>query len=120
MSEVLKVLQHLEVSWKIVGAYYAKCKWMPPPPRVTNCFEPAAAAAAAGAGKLCQSSSLPFSSNTEMGLHDNRGDTAAALQSPIKFEAQVSLSLTSNFLIEPSQRRLIISYFVDPSQELLR
>lgn len=80
MSEVLKVLQHLEVTWKIVGAYYAKCKWVPPPPRVTNCFESAA--------KRCQS--LALSSN-EIGLHENRGDATAAvaLQSPIKFEAQL-------------------------------
>lgn len=87
MSEVLKVLQNLEVTWKIVGAYYAKCKWMPPPPRVTNCFDPAVAA-----GKLRQSSSLAFGSNKNS-LHENRGDTAAVLQSPIKFEAQVTLSL---------------------------
>ncbi|KAG0607832.1 hypothetical protein M758_8G058500 [Ceratodon purpureus] len=83
MSEVLKVLQHLEVSWKIVGAYYAKCVWVPPPPRVTNCFE-----SAPGASSLCESLALG-SLPSEIGLQDNLGDTAAALRSPIKFEAQL-------------------------------
>ena len=84
MSEVLKVLQHLEVSWKIVGAYYAKCVWVPPPPRITNCFE-----SAGGASSLCESVALG-SLPSENGLQDSLGDTAAALRSPIKFEAQVS------------------------------
>lgn len=66
MREVLKILQHLEVSWKIVGAYYVKCVWAPPLPNL-------------GFG------SLPG----EIGLYDNLACTAAALRSPIKFEAQL-------------------------------
>jgi 5'-AMP-activated protein kinase catalytic alpha subunit len=70
MGEVLKALQHLEVSWKIVGAYYAKCKWVPPSPKAVSRYESVAE------GKRCQSSALTRSSN-------------ATLQSPIKFEAQL-------------------------------
>lgn len=70
MGEVLKALQHLEVSWKIVGAYYAKCKWVPPSPKAVSRYESVAE------GKRCQSSALTQSSN-------------ATLQTPIKFEAQV-------------------------------
>lgn len=83
MREVLKILQHLEVSWKIVGAYYVKCVWAPPLPNL-------------GFG------SLPG----EIGLYDNLACTAAALRSPIKFEAQVKFTKQPQILLVLFLRRV--------------